>query len=54
MLLIEKFIKDKAKLKGFITQVKIQINNKRPKLLIFIEKIIYARMYLTKKPLKWF
>ena len=34
-------------------QVKIQINNKGPKLPIFIEKVVYAEMYLTKKPLKW-
>jgi len=51
---IKRFAGDRTKLKGFITQIKIQINNKRPRLPIFMEKIVYAGMYLTEKPLKWF
>ena len=35
-------------------QAKIWINNKGLKLPIFIEKVVYAEMYLTGKPLKWF
>ena len=35
-------------------QVKIQINNKGLKLPTFMEKVVYAEMYLTKKLLKWF
>ena len=52
MPLIERFAKNKAKIKGFFTQIKIQINNKGPRLPIFIEKVMYAGMYLTGKPLK--
>ena len=48
MLLIKKFIGDKAKLKGFFTQIKMQINNKEPKLPIFMEKVAYAGMSLTR------
>ena len=51
---IERFAEDKTKLKKFIMQVKIQINNEGPKLPIFMEKITYTKMYLTGKPLKWF
>ena len=51
---IEKFAGDKAKLKGFLTQVKIWIDNEGPRLPIPMEKIAYAGMSLTGKPLKWF
>jgi len=54
MPLVEKFAEDKTKLKGFLTQIKIQINNKRLRLSIFMEKIAYTGMSLTGKPLKWF
>ena len=55
MLLIEWFTKDRFKLKGFFTQIKIQIDNERLKLPTFFKKkIIYAGMYLTRKPFKWF
>ena len=54
MPLIERFIKDKVKLKGFITQVKIQIDNKRLRLPTLVEKIVYAGIYLTGKSLEWF
>jgi len=49
---IKKFAEDRAKLKGFFTQVKIWINNKGPRLPTFMEKIVYTGMYLTRKPLK--
>ena len=51
---IKRFAGNKAKLKGFFTQVKIWINNEGLRLPIFIEKIVYAGMYLTGKLLKWF
>ena len=53
---VKKFIKDRAKLKGFFTQIKIQINNERLKLSIFIKKkkIVYTGISLTGKPLEWF
>ena len=52
MLSIERFVGDRLKLKGFFTQVKIWIDNKGLKLPTFVEKIAYAGMYLTGKPLK--
>ena len=52
MPLIEIFAKNKMKLKGFIMQVKIWINNKGPRLFILVEKVVYAGIYLTGKPLK--
>ena len=52
MLSVKKFARNKAKLKGFLTQIKIQINNKGLRLPTFIEKIVYAGMSLTGKPLK--
>jgi len=50
---VKKFIKDRAKLKGFFTQIKIQINNERLKLSIFIKKkIVYTGISLTGNFLK--
>ena len=54
MPLIEKFNKNWLKLKGFLTQIKIKINNKKPKLATPFNKIIYAGMHLIGKPFKWF
>jgi len=54
MPLIEKFNKDQLKLKGFLTQIKIRIDNKGPKLVTPFNKIIYTGMHLIGKPLKWF
>jgi len=52
MPVIEKFNRDQLKLKGFLTQIKIRINNKGLKLTTPFDKIIYAGMYLIGKPLK--
>ena len=52
MLSVKKFAENKVKLKGFLTQIKIQINNKGPRLPTPIEKIAYAGISLTGKPLK--
>ena len=51
---VENFAGDKAKLKKFLTQIKMWIDNKGLKLLTPIEKVVYARMSLTEKLLKWF
>ena len=42
MPLIKKFNRDQLKLKGFLIQIKIRINNKGPKLATPFNKIIYA------------
>jgi len=49
---IKKFNRDQLKLKGFLTQIKIRINNEGPKLATPFNKIIYAGMHLIGKPLK--
>jgi len=54
MPLIKKFNRNQLKLKGFLTQIKIRIDNERLKLATSFNKIIYAGMHLTGKPLKWF
>ena len=54
MPLIKNFAGNKAKLKGFIMQIKIKIDNKGLRLPTSFEKIAYARIYLTGKLLKWF
>jgi len=52
MPLIEKFNRDQSKLKKFLTQIKIRINNEGLKLVTPFNKIIYAGIHLTEKPLK--
>ena len=52
MLSIKKFTGDRSKLKGFLVQVKLQINNKGPGLPTPLEKIAYTGIYLTGKTLK--
>jgi len=54
MPLIKKFNRDQLKLKEFLTQIKIKINNKGLKLATPFNKIIYAGMHLIEKPFKWF
>ena len=54
MSLVEKFAEDKAKLKGFFTQIKMWIDNEGLKLPMLMEKITYTGMSLTGKPLKQF
>ena len=54
MPLIKKFNRDQLKLKGFLTQIKIRIDNKGLKLATPFNKVIYAGMHLIGKPLKWF
>ena len=51
---IEKFNGEWLKLKRFLTQIKIRIDNERPKLTTPFNKIIYARIHLIRKPFKWF
>jgi len=52
MPLIEKFNRDQLKLKEFLMQIKIRINNERLKLVTPFNKVIYAGMHLIGKPLK--
>ena len=52
MPVIKKFNKDQFKLKGFLMQIKIKIDNEGPKLATPFNKIIYISMHLIGKPLK--
>ena len=51
---IKKFNKDQLKLKGFLMQIKIKIDNKGLKLTTPFNKIIYVGMHLIGKPFKQF
>jgi len=51
---IKKFNRNQLKLKEFLTQIKIRINNKGSKLATPFNKIIYAGMHLIGKLFKWF
>ena len=53
MLLVECFSGNIYKLKEFLTQIKIKIINKEPKLLIVIEQVAYIGLFLLKRVLKW-
>ena len=52
MSLIEKFNGDQLKLKGFLIQIKIRIDNEGLKLVTPFNKVIYTGMHLIGKPLK--
>ena len=54
MPLIKKFIGNKEKLKGFLIQVKIKIINKSLGLPTAIKQVVYVRLFLLKRALKWF
>ena len=42
------------KLKKFLTQIKIKITNKGPGLLIVMEQVAYAGLFLIGRVLEWF
>ena len=52
MPLIKQFNKIKSKLKGFFIQIRIKVQSKRLKLLILVNTVTYAGLFLTKEPLK--
>ena len=54
MLLVEYFLEEVYKLRGFLTQIKIKITNKGPGLLIAIKQVAYAGLFLIKRVLEWF
>ena len=49
MPLIKYFLGEAYKLKGFLTQIKIKITNKGPKLPTAIKQVVYTRLFLTEK-----
>ena len=52
MLLVEHFLGEVYKLRGFLTQIKIKITNKGPGLPMAIKQVIYIKLFLTKRVLK--
>ena len=51
---VECFIGELYKLKGFLIQIKIKITNKGLGLLIVIEQVAYAGLFLLRRVLEWF
>ena len=54
ILLIKIFKGDKDKLKRFLIQIKIKINNKGLGLLILMEQVVYVGLFLIGKASEWF
>ena len=51
---VKYFLEEVYKLKGFLTQIKIKITNKRLGLLTAIKQVAYVGLFLIKRVLKWF
>jgi hypothetical protein len=51
---IKRFSGEKAKLKGFLTQIKLKIRHKGQKLPIVINQVAYVGLFLAGQALKWF
>ena len=54
MLSVKRFSEEIYKLRGFLTQIKIKIVNKKAGLLIVIKQVAYTGLFLLKRVLKWF
>ena len=54
MPLVKYSLGEVYKLRGFLTQIKIKIINKGLGLLIAMEQIAYAGLFLTGRVLEWF
>ena len=52
MPLVKYFLREVYKLKGFLTQIKIKITNKRLGLPIVIKQVAYAELFLTERVLE--
>ena len=50
--LIERFSSKKAKLKGFLTQIKLKIRHKGAKLPIVVDQVAYTGLFLIGYILK--
>ena len=51
---IKRFLGEVYKLRGFLTQIKIKIVNKRAGLLTVIKQVAYTGLFLSGKALEWF
>ena len=52
MLSVEYFLGEVYKLKGFLTQIKIKITNKRLRLLTVIKQVAYTGLFLIGRVLE--
>ena len=52
MLLVKYYLGEAYKLRGFLTQIKIKITNKKLGLPTVIKRVAYTGLFLTKKVLK--
>ena len=52
MPLVECYLGEVYKLRGFLTQIKIKITNKGPGLLTVMEQIAYIGLFLIGRALK--
>jgi len=52
MPLIKRFNRIKFKLKRFLAQIQIKVQNKGLKLLILADTVAYVRLFFIKEPLK--
>ena len=52
--LIKRFLGKKLRLKGFLTQIKLKLYYKGEKLLIALDQVIYAGLFLTGRALEQF
>ena len=48
ILLIKRFSKEKAKFKGFLTQIKLKIRHKGVKLANIVDQVAYIELFLLK------
>jgi hypothetical protein len=54
ILSIKRFSGEKAKLKGFLTQIKLKIRHKKQKLPIVTDQVAYTGLFLAGQALEWF
>ena len=54
MLLVKCYLREAYKLRGFLTQIKIKITNKRLGLPTVIKQIAYTGLFLIERVLEWF
>ena len=51
---VKHFLGEAYKLKGFLTQIKIKITNKKLGILTVIKQIAYTGLFLSGRALEWF
>ena len=54
LLLIKRFLGEKLKLKGFLTQMHFKVIQEGAKLVISTDQVAYVGLFLTGRALKWF